>query len=316
MKVRTVMCAALAVALGMPMMAAAQAPPQGAPAQAAAVQAQAPPIRIYIRGGLKTHGDGEHDYPQFLADWSKLLTARGAIVDGGLSFPSAEQLADTDVIVMYKGDAGYMTLRERQALEDFLARGGGLVGAHDAICADDEVWWSTIFGGAKRHGETNFTLRAEVPYTIEAPNDPIMQGMTNFTITDEAFFKMTWAKRPNSDDPAVTVLASAKIADTPSAKGFAGTQVPQIWTYERPFFRSLGGQQPFRAFVWMQGHVYENFSHPQVQPMLLRAIAWAAKRPIDSLMHERPAGRMGGGGRRGGGPGAAGAPGGARGGGN
>ena len=316
MKVRTVMCAALAMALGMPMMAAAQAPPQGAPAQAAAVQAQTPPIRIYIRGGLKTHGDGEHDYPQFLADWSKLLTARGAIVDGGLSFPSADQLADTDVIVMYKGDAGYMTLRERQALEDFLARGGGLVGAHDAICADDEVWWSTIFGGAKRHGETNFTLRAEVPYTIEAPNDPIMQGMTNFTITDEAFFKMTWAKRPNSDDPAVTVLASAKIADTPSAKGFAGTQVPQIWTYERPFFRSLGGQQPFRAFVWMQGHVYENFSHPQVQPMLLRAIAWAAKRPIDSLMHERPAGRMGGGGRRGGGPGSAGAPGGARGGGN
>jgi len=37
-----------------------------------------PPVRIFIYAGLKTHGEGQHDYPQFLADWSKLLTARGA----------------------------------------------------------------------------------------------------------------------------------------------------------------------------------------------------------------------------------------------
>ena len=42
-----------------------------------------PPMHIYLRGGLKSHGPGQHDYPQFLADWSKLLTERGAIVDGG-----------------------------------------------------------------------------------------------------------------------------------------------------------------------------------------------------------------------------------------
>jgi type 1 glutamine amidotransferase len=317
MKVRTFVFAAAASALVVPMMAA-QAP-QGAPAQAAAqVQPQAPPIRVYIRAGLKTHAEGQHDYPQFLSDWSKLLTARGAIVDGGLSFPSAEQLANTDVIVMYKGDAGYMTLRERQALEDFLARGGGLVGAHDAICAEDAAWWATVFGGAKKHGETNFTLEAPVPYTIDQPTHPIMQGMTPFTITDEAFFHMTWAEAPG-----VQVLASATIADTPSAQREkqVGQVVPQIWAYERPFFRGLGGQQPFRAFVWMQGHNYVNFTHAQVQPMMLRAIAWAAKRPVDALATERPA-RGGGGGRRGGGPGgagrggAAGAPGGGVGGAN
>ena len=27
---------------------------------------------IYIRAGLKSHGPGQHDYPQFLADWSKI----------------------------------------------------------------------------------------------------------------------------------------------------------------------------------------------------------------------------------------------------
>jgi type 1 glutamine amidotransferase len=39
----------------------------------------------------------------------------------------------------------------------------------------------------------------------------------------------------------------------------------------------------------MQGHNYSNFSNPQVQPMLLRGIAWAAKRSVDTLMQERPA---------------------------
>ena len=39
-------------------------------------------LRVYVRAGLKTHGPGLHDYPQFLADWSKVLTEHGAEVDG------------------------------------------------------------------------------------------------------------------------------------------------------------------------------------------------------------------------------------------
>jgi hypothetical protein len=47
-----------------------------------------------------------------------------------------------------------------------------------------------------------------------------------------------------------------------------------------------------------------NFAHPEVQPMLLRGIAWAGKRPADALATERP--QRGGGrgrGRSGTGPG-------------
>ena len=29
-------------------------------------------MRVFIWAGLKSHGPGQHDYPQFLADWSKL----------------------------------------------------------------------------------------------------------------------------------------------------------------------------------------------------------------------------------------------------
>jgi type 1 glutamine amidotransferase len=252
--------------------AAAQTPPQSG---AQGSVAQAAPLRIYIRAGLKTHAPGQHDYPQYLADWSKILTERGAIVDGSLHFPTPAEIANTDVIVMYKGDAGAMTPEERTTLDSYLKRGGGLVSFHDTLCGPDPDHYSTILGGAKKHGQTNYTLEAEVPYTIADTSHPIMKGMTNFAIKDEAFFLITWAKAP-----AIHVLATATIAATPSAKGHEGEVVPQIWTYER----SVGGGSPYRAFVWMQGHNYANFSDPNVQPMLLRGIAWAAKRPVDALM--------------------------------
>lgn len=262
-----------------------------AQAQPAAQAPEGRPLRVYIRAGLKTHGPGQHDYPQFLADWSKVLTERGAIVDGSLHFPTAQELTNIDVMVSYKGDAGGTNQspsdEEKAVLEAFLKRGGGLIALHDTICAFDPAWFATIYGGAKKHGQTNFTLEAPVAYKIADPTHPIMQGMTDFTISDESFFLMTWAKNPE-----IHVLATAAQAATPSAGTHAGEVVPQMWTYER----TIPGGQPYRAFVWMQGHNYVNITHEQVQPMLLRAIAWAGHAPIDSLLKVRPA-RGGGGGR-------------------
>jgi type 1 glutamine amidotransferase len=76
------------------------------------------------------------------------------------------------------------------------------------------------------------------------------------------------------------VLATAVIDGTPSAGTHKGEVVPEIWTYEH----TLPGGSPARAFVWMQGHFYANLADPQIQNMLLRAIAWAGKKPVDSLV--------------------------------
>ena len=238
-----------------------------------------PPMHVYLRGGLKSHGPGLHDYPQFLADWSKLLTERGAIVDGGFHFPTTAELSGVNVIVMYKGDAGYMSADERTTLEAFLKRGGGLVSFHDTLCGDDPQYLANILGGAKKHGERNFSS-GEIAYTITDKSHPIMQGMSDFKIADEAFFLIT---KPTLSPEGLHVLATAAMPKSNSAGDHAGEVVPQIWTYERPF--GLG--QSFRAFVWMQGHTYTNFSDPQVQPMILRGIAWAAKWPVEALLTVR-----------------------------
>jgi type 1 glutamine amidotransferase len=259
--------------------------PQGAPRP----QGQNPNgMHIYIWTGLKSHGVGQHDYPQFLADWSKLLTERGAVVQGALHEPSASDLENTDVVVIYKGDAAYLSDNEKSVLEAYVKRGGGLVSLHDSLCGPDPAYFASLVGGAKKHGEVNFTLDAPVPYTVADKSNPIMKDMSDFTLYDEAFYSITWAK-----DPGIHVLANATIAATRSAGDHKGEIVPQMWTYEH----TLAGGQPARAFVWMQGHTYADFANYQIQRTLLRGIAWAAKKPVDELVDyvapARPPGRGG-----------------------
>jgi type 1 glutamine amidotransferase len=253
--------------------------PSAAPAAPAANALR--PIHVYIRAGLKSHGEGLHDYPQFLADWSKVLTDHGALVDGGLHFPDASELANVDVMVMYKGDAGYMTGNEKAILEDYIKRGGGFVSFHDTLCGDDPAYMASVLGGGKKHGEVNFSA-GEIKTTIVDKESPLMKDIADFSIQDEAFFKMTWAA-----DPKIHVLATAPMPNS-------GEVVPQIWTYEHTIF----GGQPSRAFVWMQGHTYANFARPDIQKMILRGIAWSAKAPIDTLVNGSAPARGGGRGRR------------------
>ena len=233
-------------------------------------------MHVYVWAGLKSHQAGQHDYPQFRADWSKVLTEHGAVVDGALHPPSSADLEHTDVVVIYKGDAGFLSDSAKAALETFVKRGGGLVSFHDSLCGPDPAYFATLVGGAKKHGEVNYTLGAPVHYTVVDKSDPIMKDMSDITIWDEAFFKMTWAT-----DPAIHALATAEIAPTRSAGEHKGEVVPQIWTYEH----TLPGAEPARAFVWMQGHTYANFANYQVQRTLLRGIAWAGKRPVDELVN-------------------------------
>lgn len=264
----------------LPLLLAGSVWAQGGPGGAPLPQGQNPKgMHVYIWAGLKSHGDGQHDYPQFLADWSKVLTEHGAVVDGALHGPGAADLEHTDVVVIYKGDAAFLTDSQKAVLEAYVKRGGGLVSLHDSLCGPDPAYFAAIVGGAKKHGEVNFTLDAPIPYTVVDRSNPIMKDMSDITITDEAFFTMTWSK-----DPEIHVLATAKIPPTRSAGDHKDEVVPQVWTYEH----TVPGGQTARAFVWMQGHVYANFANPQIKGMLLRGIAWAGNHPVDELVSYVP----------------------------
>lgn len=126
------------------------------------------------------------------------------------------------MVVIYKGDVGFLTETDKAALEAFVQRGGGLVSLHDALCGPDPAYLSKLMGGGKKHGEVNYTLEAPVPYTVVDKEHPIMKDMTGLTLLDEAFFKLTWVP-----EPGIHVLATAEIAPTRSA-GEQGREGPAV----------------------------------------------------------------------------------------
>jgi putative membrane-bound dehydrogenase-like protein len=221
--------------------------------------AQSGPLRVFLRGGPKTHGPGEHDHPRFVEEWKPLLEARGAKVDGALKFPTAAQLDSTDVLVMYAAEGGSIHGEERANLERFLARGGGIVTVHDAVCGDDPHWFKTVVGGAWEHGHSRWHTDTIDLYLSEARH-PITDGAANFRFKDEVYWKLHMMPEAN-----LLMVGFHSVFDI----------TPQMWTYEKDNYRS---------FVTLQGHFHDSFSHDAWRTLLLRGIAWAGKREVDSLL--------------------------------
>jgi putative membrane-bound dehydrogenase-like protein len=224
------------------------------------------PLRVFLRAGPKTHGEGEHDHPRFLAEWSKLLAERGARVDGGLEFPSEAQLGSCDVLVLYAADGAAIHGDERARLERYLARGGGLVVLHDAVCGDDPHWFKTIAGGAWEHGHSKY-LEGEMGLVFADREHPITRGVANFDFEDEIYWDLHL-------DPRAHVLANS--FHTP----FDVT--PQMWTFEPGAASSAS--PGYRAFVSIQGHLWKSFSQPAWRTLLLRGIAWAGRHDADEFV--------------------------------
>jgi putative membrane-bound dehydrogenase-like protein len=228
----------------------------------------AEPLRVFIRGGVKTHGPNQHDHPRFVTEWTKLLSGRGMTVTGDLDFPESEQLQRTDVLVIYAADGMKIAGERRRDLEKLLQRGGGLVVLHDGVVSGDQHEWAkSIIGGAWRWPSADLPkekatkwFESNVGVCWVDQDHPISRGISNFDWQDEIYYDMDLA-------PDIGVLATS----------FHNVHIiaPQIWTYEKTL---AGGAKPYRAFVSLPGHEFDVFNSPQYRTVLLRGIAWAGQR--------------------------------------
>src|SRR5882672_7821902 len=224
----------------------------------------AEPLRVFIRAGVKTHGPNQHDHPRFLKEWSPLLTERGMKTEGGMDFPTAEQLERTDVLIIYAQDGMKVEGDQRANFEKFLKRGGGLVVIHDGVVSGDQNEWAKkVQGGAWRLDGAKKTrwYEGEVGIYVVDTTHPITKGLSNFDWKDEIYYDLDMA-------PGAHVLATS----------FQSVFVigPQLWTYEQNW---EGSTTPYRAFVSLPGHEYDSFNTTHYRVLLLRGIAWAGKRP-------------------------------------
>jgi type 1 glutamine amidotransferase len=226
------------------------------------------PLRVFIRCGPKTHGPGDHDHPAFARDWRPLLNAAGMKVSlgdadakGVQTFPSDEQLAQTDVLIIHRQGGGDFKPDEKARVEKFAARGGSFVVIHaGAVAGNDSSadFYKDLVGGSWRQKVTKWREGPmQLKFTDKA--HAITKDVADFGMKDEIYYEMDIR-------PDVHALATAP---TPKKKDDGFEEQTQLWTYEKP-----GAQ---RAFVFIPGHTYVNFSRPDVKLLLLRGIAWAGR---------------------------------------
>ena len=177
-------------------------------------QAQPAPLRIFLRGGPKTHGPADErparrpDVREGVAAAARRRAARRST--GALTFPTPEQLDNTDVLVMFAANGGNIAGEQRASLEKFLKRGGGIVALHDAVLAREPHWFKTIIGGAWENGVAKY-FEGENTYYYVNTEHPITKGASNFTITDEVYWDLHMM-------PNAQILAGVDAAGAPAAR--------------------------------------------------------------------------------------------------
>jgi putative heme-binding domain-containing protein len=247
----------------MPLDAKGPPPPPRTRAEVQAILAGAPhppektrPLRIVLVAGKKDHGPGEHDYPAWQKAWAELLAAAdGVEVTTAWEWPKSEEFRTADVIVFFQ--RGTWTPERAQAIDAYLARGGGLVYIHWAVDGGaDAPGFAQRIGLAGvstiryRHGPLDLGFETGARH-------PIARNFTKVHFHDESYWQLI-------GDPKRIRLLASSVED--------GQPRPQFWTLE---------PDKGRVFVSIPGHYSWTFDDPLFRILLLRGMAWTAKEPVD-----------------------------------
>jgi|LakMenE01Jun11ns_1017448.scaffolds.fasta_scaffold9884846_2 type 1 glutamine amidotransferase len=246
-----------------------------------AAEANLRPLTILFAGGTKDHPPKSHSHDVLPKRWKVLLGGAGpedeavtnmyrpqveadlALITSGsprvkalstLEWPTEEQFATADVIMLYQHPKCLSDVKHQQQIEAFLNRGGGLLLSHYVLWnASPAV--ADLLGLAK--GKDSKYKHKVVTLKMPEPRHPIMHGLPDtFTLADECFWNL------QGDRSKVTALATSdeSVGDKISAE-------PVIWAHEHGKGRVVASTL---------GHFDWTFDDPFFRTILLRGIAWTA----------------------------------------
>ena len=216
------------------------------------------PLSIVLVAGPKDHGENEHDYPDWQKRWSKLLPlAPKVTVSTADVWPSAEQLKTADVLVFYSANPAWAPEKANE-IDDFQARGSGMVFLHFAINgqrAPDQL--AERIGLAWQNGKSKFRHGAlDLKFATDTKH-PILRNFEKAHFEDESYWDLL------GNPKAVTILANGDEEGQPR---------PLLWAYEH-------GKG--RVFCSILGHYSWTFDDPLFRTLVLRGIAWSARENVD-----------------------------------
>jgi type 1 glutamine amidotransferase len=176
------------------------------------------------------------------------------------------QLRRFSVVVLNSASGDFMTLDQREALEHFVARGGGLVALHAAGDDSHKAPWyvNTIIGTrfiGHPGGEDQFQAAR---FVVDRPDHPIMAGVRlPWSPTDEWY---SFASNPSTR--GMTVLARIDEASYRPGQKLAMGAHPVIWINP-----ATKGHVVYSAL----GHTPAAYEDPNYRRILANAVRWAAR---------------------------------------
>jgi type 1 glutamine amidotransferase len=165
-------------------------------------------------------------------------------------WPSAKQFEEADVLVFYFRNQNWSEEELRQ-LDEFLARGGGVVVLHAATISENPERLAETIGLASQSGRTKY-LHTPLDLKISVTNALTEKFPKQIHFLDEPYWPMI------GDTNKINVLATVKQD---------GQDQAEVWTFEK-------GKG--RVFGCVLGHYTWTHEDPLYRILVLRGIGWAA----------------------------------------
>ena len=247
--------------------------------------------RVVLIAGSPSHGPGQHEHNAGILLFKKCLEQGAADrveilhhLNG--EWPSAEELASADTVVMYAdGGPRHPALQEDRLaqLDREMKRGCGFVTIHYAVEPTLEKgqkefldWMGGCFEvdwSVNPHWQANFKT---------LPSHPVANGVQPFGSLDEWYFHMRFREGMKGVTPILSDVAPESTMSRPDghhsgnpavrASVARGDQQHVAWASE-----NAGGG---RGFGFTGGHFHQGWASGDQRKLVLNAILWTAQAEV------------------------------------
>ena len=237
---------------------------------------------ILFLAGRPSHGYGAHEH---YAGCQLLAKSLDEAMDNVTTevirtkWPSENELANADVIVMYSDGGGGHPVNKHLEQMDRLAKSGvGIVCIHYAVEVpkgkSGEKFLDWIGGYFETDWSVNPHWRAEF---TELPDHPVTRGVNPFSSQDEWYYHMRFRDNMQGVTPILSAIPPESTlsrpdgphSGNPHVRAKAGQPQHVAWATER----EDGG----RGFGFTGGHFHWNWGDDDFRRLMLNAIVWTAK---------------------------------------
>ena len=207
-------------------------------------------IKVLYMGG---RGHDSPGYEKFLTGFLARQGGFELVISNKLDDLRAGTIEKYDVVFFFGSGGNFTDPAQEKGFGDYVKNGGGVVGVHatDAFKKSDVYW--RIFGGQFiGHGGGTF------PIEFTDTKHPITKGMKGFEISDESY-------RDKFHPETVDKLHHLGRINR------GNENHSMIWIHE---------YGKGRLFSTGLGHDEKAWQNPALQKLTIRALYWAARKPV------------------------------------